>query len=208
MLSTPRLLSFIVTDLRTRRLAGIKNDTFEEILKAAGIPARYFCRRSFTTWDVLFPSEELAVKLAESNISSKFFWLQPKYKGKRRIKVSVSNVPIQINRNVLAAYLSEYGGVEDMITAKSISGTAHGDYFVIMCLDRGGSQAIPHTVEYEDQVMMVIVEGRRPQCGTCKQLGHFPRSCPQKTTKPTSTTTTATAAEAKTTTIAINPQSN
>ena len=52
--------------------------------------------------------------------------------------------------------------MEDVMTAKSTSGTAHGDYFFAMCLNRGGFQAIPHTLDYEDQVMMVVDEGRRP----------------------------------------------
>ena len=56
----PKTLSLIITDIKTRRLAGIKKDKFDELLKAAGILARYFCRRSFTTWDILLPSQELA----------------------------------------------------------------------------------------------------------------------------------------------------
>ena len=55
----PKTLSLIVTDIRTRRVAGLKKETFEELLKAAGIPVRYFCRCSFATWDVLLPSQEL-----------------------------------------------------------------------------------------------------------------------------------------------------
>ncbi len=54
----PKTLSLIVSDIKTRRLAGLKKEKFE-ILKAAGIPARYFCRRSFATWDILLPSQEL-----------------------------------------------------------------------------------------------------------------------------------------------------
>ena len=80
-------------------------------------------------------SEDLAKKLAGSNISSKFYRLQPEYKGHRKIKVTVCNVPIQLNGDVLAAYLSEYGDIEDITTSKSSSGTAHGDYFVTICLD-------------------------------------------------------------------------
>ena len=140
-------------------MSGIKKDRFEELLKVAGISARYFGWRCFATWDVLLPSEELVVKLAGSNISSKFLRLQPEYKGKQRIKVTVCNVPIQLNGDVLAAHLSEYGSVEDVISAKSTSGTVYGDYFVIMCLDRGGFQVIPSF-----QFMMVVIEGRRPQC--------------------------------------------
>ena len=82
----PKTISFVVTDLRTRRLAGIKKYVFEDLLRAADIPAKYYCRRSFATWDVLLPSEEQAAKLAGGNITSKYFWLQPEYMGRRRIK--------------------------------------------------------------------------------------------------------------------------
>ena len=37
----PKIISFVVTDLKTKRLAGIKKDTFEGLLKAADIPAKY-----------------------------------------------------------------------------------------------------------------------------------------------------------------------
>ena len=33
----PKTLSFVVTDVRTRRLAGLKKGSFEEVLKTAGI---------------------------------------------------------------------------------------------------------------------------------------------------------------------------
>ena len=45
----PKTLFFVVTDLKTRRLAGIKKEAFEEVLRTVGIPCRYFCRRSFAT---------------------------------------------------------------------------------------------------------------------------------------------------------------
>ena len=78
----PKTLSFVVTDLRTRRLAGLK-ESFDELLKTAGIPGKYFYRRSFATWDVLLPSEEIAKKLATHNITTDYFRLQPEYRGKR-----------------------------------------------------------------------------------------------------------------------------
>ena len=72
--------------------------------------------------------------------------------------------------------------------------------------------AIPHTLEYESQVMTVVVEGRRPQCWNCKQLGNFSISCPQKTTKTTSpplttTTTASITTTASVTTVTIPPKS-
>ena len=195
----PKTVSFVITDLKTRRLAGIKKETFEELLKGAGIPAKYYCRRSFATWDVLLPSQELAAKLAGESINSKFFRLQPEYMGRRRIRVTVCNVPIELNEEVLVAYLCKHGDIENIIKAKSSTGTAHGDYVFTMCLDRGGFGTIPHTIEYETQVMTVVVEGRKPQCWNCKQLGHFSKSCPQKIMQPGQTVATTAVAAATTT---------
>ena len=120
-------MSFIITDIKTRRLAGIKKETFEELLKAAGIPTKYFCRRTFATWDGLLPPEELAVKMAGSNITSNYFRLQPEYMGRRRIKVIVCNIRIQLSADVIAAFLTEYVAAEEVVKAKSTNGTAHGD---------------------------------------------------------------------------------
>ena len=89
----PKTISFVITDLKTRRLAGIRKETFEDLLKAAGIEAKYYCRRSFATWDVLLPSQDLAAKLAGESINSKHFRLQPEYMGRRRIRITVCNVP-------------------------------------------------------------------------------------------------------------------
>ena len=188
----PKIISYIVTDLKTKRLASIKKDTFEGLLKAADIPAKYYCRRSFATWDVLLPSKDLAAKLAGENVISKYFRLQPEYMGRRKIRITVCNVPIQLNEEVLAAYLVKHREIEDITKAKSVKGTAHGDYIFTMGLDRGGFTAIPHIIEYEHQIMTVVVEGRKPQCWNCKQLGHFSKSCSQKTTKTTPATTTTT----------------
>ena len=175
-----KTLSLIITDIKTRRLPSIRKETFEELLRAAGIPAKYFCRRSFATWDVLLPSEELAVKLASNNITSKHFRLQPEYMGRTQIKLTVCNVSIPLREDVIAAYLTEYGDVEDVAKAKSTNGTAQGDHYFTMCLNRTGFRSIPQTLEYKNQTMMVVVEGKNPQCWNCKQLGHFSRTCPEK----------------------------
>ena len=188
----PKTLSFVVTDLKTKRLAGLKKETFEDLLKSANIPGKYFCRRSFATWDVLLPSEEVAKKLAGGNITTRFFRLQPEYRGKRRIKVTVCNVSMQLSGDVLAAYLSIYGGVEQVSQIRSTRGTVYGDYVFIMCLARGGFNNVPHKIKYRDQTMTVVVEGRKPLCWACNKIGHFSKNCPQKTTTTATTTTTTT----------------
>ena len=97
---------------------------------------------------------------------------------------------MQLNGDVIAAYLSSYGGVEDYMQIKSAHGTAYGDFLFTLILDRGGFNTIPHIISYRDTTMTVIVEGRKPLCWYCKQLGHFSRSCPQKATIATNKTTT------------------
>ena len=187
----PKPLSCVISDLRTRRLAELKKETFVELLEIAGVPCRYFCRRSFVTWDVLLPSEDLAKKLAENTVTTRFFRLQPEYKDFRRIRLTVCNVPIGLNGNAFAAFLSDYGDVEEVLLARSAAGTAHGDYILNMCLNREGFQAISHIIAYEDQNMMVFVKSWRPLYCACKQLGYVARSCTLKTTKPKAKATTA-----------------
>ena len=60
-----------------------------------------------------------------------------------------------------------------------------------MYLKREGFQATPHIIKFQQQNMMVVVEGKRLLCWSCKQLGHFTRSYPQKTVTPTKPITTA-----------------
>ena len=51
----PKTLSFVVTDLKTKRLAGLKKETFEDLLKTANIPGKYFCRRCLLPRMFCFP---------------------------------------------------------------------------------------------------------------------------------------------------------
>ena len=89
-------------------------------------------------------------------------------------------VPLQLNGDVLAAYLSANGSVEEVTQLRSTDGTTHGNYALNVCMNRGRFQAIPHTLTFKDQQMMVVVEGKRPLCWSCQQLGHWARFYPQK----------------------------
>ena len=107
------ILSLVVMDLKTRRLAGLAKDIFEELLQTADIPAKYFCR-SFATWDVLLPTRKQVAKLAESCITTKFFLLQHKYISTRSIRVTVCNAPANLTGHVVASFLSSYRKVEEV----------------------------------------------------------------------------------------------
>ena len=82
----PKTLFLIVTDLRTRPV-GLKKEFFRKLLRTAGIPCRYFCRRIYATLDVLQPSEDIASKPTGNNITTKNFWLQHNYRGKQMIRM-------------------------------------------------------------------------------------------------------------------------
>ena len=167
------------TDLKTRRLVGLKKENFEDLLRTSGVPCQYFCRRSFATWDVLMPTEEQATRVAANNIVTKFFRLQPEYMGTHRIRVTVCNVLAFITGEVLGSFLSAYGRVEEVNLLRSSAGTVYGDYMFRLCLTREGFQAIPEIITNRDRQMMVVVEGRQPRCWSCKQLGHIAKFCPQ-----------------------------
>ena len=119
----PRIVSLVVTDLKTRRLVGLK-EGFEDLLRKACVPCQYFCKRSSATWDVLLPSSDQA---ASSNRLTKFFRLLPEYLGTRRIRVTICNVPAFLTGEVLAAFLSSYGNVEEITLLRSAAGTAYDD---------------------------------------------------------------------------------
>ena len=209
---TPRILSLVISDLKTKRLVGLKKETFEELLRKAGIPCQYFCRKSFATWDVLLSTEDQAAKAAASNITTKHFRLQPEYKGTRRFRVTVCNIPAFVTGEVLAAYLSTYGQVEEFNLLRSPAGTANGDYTLRLCLTKDGFYVIPETLISGDRQMMVVVEGRRPRCWAYKKVGHIAKFCPKKTANTAAvdttaaTTTTASAAATTTTTTTISKQ--
>ena len=78
-----------------------KKETFE-ILKFAGIACQYFCRRSYATWDIL-PLPEM---LTWINVSTKQFQFKPEFKGTRRIKLTVCIVPLKLNGEAFADYMS------------------------------------------------------------------------------------------------------
>ena len=40
----PRIVYLAVSDIKTRRLVGLKKESFEDLLRKAGVPCQYFCR--------------------------------------------------------------------------------------------------------------------------------------------------------------------
>ena len=59
-----------------------------------------------------------------------------------------------LNGDILDAFLSSFGGVEDSTLITSVSGTANGDYVFTMILNTGVFHATPHTITYKDTTMM------------------------------------------------------
>ena len=139
---TPRVLSLVVSDLKTKRLVGLNKETFGGAVKEGRHTMSVLLSEKFCDMDVLLPSEQQAAKTAERGVITKHFRLQPEYKGTRRLRVTICNVPAHITGEVLVAYLSAYGQVEEFNLFRSPAGTAYGDYAFRMCLTRDGYKAI------------------------------------------------------------------
>ena len=105
-----------------------------------------------------------SVKLTGSNVSTKHFQFQPEYKGTRRIKVTICDILVQLNENVLGAYMSAFCGVEKVTTVHSVDGMAHDDFDLNISLNRD----IPLILIYRDQQVMLVVESRGHSAGPAK----------------------------------------
>ena len=55
----PQILSYITTEVASRKLVGLRRERVLGILTANRIPAEHISRRSFGTWDVLLPCKDL-----------------------------------------------------------------------------------------------------------------------------------------------------
>ena len=51
----PKTLSFVVTGQKTKRLAGLKKETFEDLLKTVNIPGKYFAAEASLPGMFYFP---------------------------------------------------------------------------------------------------------------------------------------------------------
>ena len=109
----PGTLSFVVVNIRTERHPGLKKETFGQLLGTVGIPDGCFCKGGFATWNMMLPSEEIPKSSPEVISQVNFSVLNQNTEAKGK-KVIVHNVSTQLIGDALAAYLSMYGGVEDV----------------------------------------------------------------------------------------------
>ena len=94
-------VSFVVSDNKIRRLAILRREAFEEVHQAAGVPCKCFCRRRFTTWDILLSTTEQMAKLTGGNLMTRNYKLEPEYMGTRRIQITVCNVSTDLSGDIL-----------------------------------------------------------------------------------------------------------
>ena len=90
----PRILSFIISDVKTNELVSITKEQFEELLLSNRVPCKCYRRCSFAKWSVVMSTEEEAKKLSEQNIVTEFFRLKPEYMGTQTILENLSTLHI------------------------------------------------------------------------------------------------------------------
>ena len=98
--------------------------------------------------------------------------------GMRRTKVMIHNAPVDLLGDNLTSFLSTYGQVEEVIPLRG-TGMANRNYAFILCLKREGFQANSEIIQFRNQKLL-IVEGRYPNCWSCRQPEHLAEDCPGK----------------------------
>lgn len=66
----------------------------EEVIKSLSIGTKIFARRTRAMWDILLASEDAAMSLAGSILTTKSVRLQTEYLGTRKMKVILHGVPL------------------------------------------------------------------------------------------------------------------
>ena len=67
----PRILSLVISDIKPKRLAGLKKESFEELLRKARHPMSILLSQKLCNLDVLLPTKEQAEKAAANNLMTK-----------------------------------------------------------------------------------------------------------------------------------------
>ena len=119
----PRILSFVITNLRTKRTQRKNSMTFS---RPMGSHVITFVD-GVIQHGILLPAEEQAKKLAEKIITIKFYKHQPKYMGARQTKVTVCNITINLPEAMLASFHSAYRRIEDVSPLRANSGATKSD---------------------------------------------------------------------------------
>ena len=58
-----RTISVVTFSQKTKKMAQVAKETFEESLKSLALPVLMYTRRSFATWDLVMKSKEDAEKV-------------------------------------------------------------------------------------------------------------------------------------------------
>ena len=120
-----KTVSVVVFSLKSRKMAQVAKDTFEDALKTLNFPTKNYTRRGFATWDLLMNSKEEAEKVWSGDWHTKTLRLHPEYMGRRKAQVTVHNVPLNISADHLEVFFNQYGEVRDVkpVVGKTVTDT-------------------------------------------------------------------------------------
>lgn len=100
----------------------------EEALTCLNIITKMLARRSNPMWDILLTSEEEAKTLAGCILTTKSVRTQTEYMGAERTKITLHGMPMDIEEeDLVGAFFTEYGQVEEITVVRSKTGIATGD---------------------------------------------------------------------------------
>ena len=175
-----RVVTMVVHDTTQGRLISLDKDILASALNSCGIKPSIIHKSDYANFDLLLESEDKAREAASKVHISKNLRLEPMYMGRRHTSLTVFNVPIDISRDRLGAFFSQFGDVESVTAVRLKSGVFSANYKIRMKTTTDAFENVPDYLICRGRQITVVVDGRKGHCFFCRQQGHLARDCPLK----------------------------
>ena len=173
-----RVVTMVVHDVNLGRLTSVDKDILASALNSCGVKPLLISKSDYANYDLLLESEEKARDAASKVHRTKNFKMEPMYMGRRHTSLTVYNVPVDISRDCLGAFFSQYGDVESVTAGRLKSGVMSANYKIAMKTTTIAYEEVPDYLICRGRQITVVVEGRKGHCFSCRKQGHLARDCP------------------------------
>ena len=173
-----RVVTMVVHDVNLGKLTSVDKDILASALSTCGIKPMMIAKSDYANYDLLLESEEKARDAASKVHRSKNFKMEPMYMGRRHTSLTIYNVPVDISRDCLGAFFSQYGDVESVTAGRLKCGVMSANYRIAMKTTTTAYEEVPDYLICRGRQITVVVEGRKGHCFSCRKQGHLARDCP------------------------------
>lgn len=128
----------------------------------------------------MLATEEADKKLPGSRLTSKSVRLQMEYMGTIKTRITLQEVPMDISKDHLEAFFSQYLPVSEVSPLISKASIATRDFVLQVTVTLKSFLDIPDTLICRFRNIFITVKRRRPHCRT------FVQACPERNPVPQS----------------------